>query len=60
MIKADRTTRPREAEPERKLGDEGGPSKPDLKKPSAPDELLRRMRNVDPDQAKKYRQRSGQ
>lgn len=60
MIRIDRTTRPREAEPERKHGDEGGPSRPDFKKPSAPDELLRRMRNVDPDQAKKYRQRSGQ
>lgn len=47
-------------EPERKLGDESGPSKPDLKKPALPNELLRRMKNVDPDQAKKYRQRSGE
>jgi hypothetical protein len=60
MIFAERTTRPLEPEPERKSGDEGGPNKPDVKRPAAPNELLRRMRNVDPDQAKKYRQRSGQ
>ncbi len=59
MIQADRTTRPKEAEPERKLGDEG-PSKPNIERPTVPNELLKRMRNVDPDQAKKYRQRSGQ
>jgi hypothetical protein len=47
-------------QPERKLGDEGGPAKPDVKRPEGPNELLRRMKNVDPDQAKKYRQRSGQ
>jgi hypothetical protein len=60
MIQADRTTRPQEPTPERKLGDDGGPGKPDIGRPKAPNELLRRMRNVDPDQAKKYRQRSGQ
>lgn len=60
MIQIERTTRPQESEPERKLSDEGGPNKPDVKRPDAPNELLRRMRNVDPDQAKKYRQRSGQ
>lgn len=57
---ADRTTRPLNPEPERKSGDEGGPSKPDIKRPGAPNELLRRMKQVDPEQAKKYRQRSGQ
>ncbi len=56
----DRTTRRMEPEPERKFGDDSGPSKPDVRKPSAPNELLKRMRRVDPDQAKKYRQRSGQ
>ena len=56
----DRTTRPVEPAPERKLGDEEGPSKPKIERPAAPNELIRRMRNVDPDQAKKYRQRSGQ
>ena len=55
----ERTTRPN-PEPERKMGDDGGPSKPDLEKPRLPNELLKRMKNVDPDQAKKYRQRSGQ
>lgn len=60
IFEADRTTRPLMPEPERKAGDEGGPSKPNLKKPASPNELLRRMRNVDPDQAKRYRQRSGQ
>ncbi len=56
----DRLRRPMTPEPERKSSDEGGPSKPDLKKPSGPNELLKRMKKVDPDQAKKYRQRSGQ
>lgn len=61
MIQAtDRITRPTPAEPERKLGDDGGPNKPDLKKPAGPNELLKRMKKVDPDQAKKYRQRSGE
>ncbi len=59
-IQADRTTRRFEPEPERKLGDDSGPSKPDVKKPGGPNELLKRMKRVDPDQAKKYRQRSGQ
>ena len=57
---ADRTTRPTQPEPDRKLGDESGPSKPDLNKPSAPNELMKRLKKVDPDQAKKYRQRSGE
>jgi hypothetical protein len=60
MISAERTTRRIDPEPQRKQGDEDGPSKPDVGRPKAPNELLRRMRNVDPDQAKKYRQRSGQ
>lgn len=57
---SDRTTRRMDPEPERKLGDDSGPSKPDVKRPTVPNELLKRMRRVDPDQAKKYRQRSGQ
>ena len=56
----DRLTRPMTREPERKLGDDGGPSKPDIQRPDGGNELLRRMKKVDPDQAKKYRQRSGQ
>lgn len=56
----DRLTRPMPAPPDRKSGDEGGPSAPKIERPGGPNELLRRMKNVDPDQAKKYRQRSGQ
>lgn len=59
-ITIDRPTRRLEPEPERKHADEDGPSKPDIERPTAPNELLRRMKNVDPDQAKKYRQRSGE
>jgi len=36
-----------------------GPSAPKVDKPST-DELLKRMRKVDPDQARRYRQRTGQ
>lgn len=61
MIKGqDRLTKPGAPQPDRKLGDESGPSKPDVRKPEGGNELLRRMKKVDPDQAKKYRQRSGQ
>lgn len=56
----DRLTRPITREPERKLGDDGGPSKPDVRRPEGGNELLKRLKRVDPDQAKKYRQRSGQ
>ena len=60
MIQAERTTRRIDPEPERKLNDDSGPSKPDIKRPAVPNELLKRMKAIDPDQAKKYRQRSGQ
>jgi hypothetical protein len=43
-----------------KRQEEGGPKSPDVRKPGGDNELLRRMKKVDPDQAKKYRQRSGQ
>lgn len=56
----DRLTRPTAPDPGKKLGDEGGPSRPDIQKPDGGNELLRRMKKVDPDQAKRYRQRSGQ
>lgn len=36
-----------------------GPSSPKVDKPNVED-LLKRMRKVDPDQAKRYRQRTGQ
>jgi hypothetical protein len=60
MLNPDRLTKPGGPVPERKLGDESGPSKPDIRKPDGGNELLKRMKKVDPDQAKRYRQRSGQ
>jgi len=60
MMDGDRLTRPLAPEPERKHGEEGGPSVPNVRKPGGDNELLRRMKKVDPDQAKKYRQRSGE
>jgi hypothetical protein len=40
-------------------GDGDGPGKPDVKRPDT-NELLKRMRRIDPEQARRYRQRSGQ
>lgn len=40
-------------------GNGDGPMNPSVEKPDV-NELLKRMRRVDPDQAKNYRQRSGQ
>jgi hypothetical protein len=36
-----------------------GPSSPKVEKPNT-EELLKRMRRVDPDQARRYRQRTGE
>jgi hypothetical protein len=36
-----------------------GPKTPDVQKPNT-DDLLKRMRKVDPDQARRYRQRTGE
>ena len=55
----DRLTRPSQPNVERKSEDTG-PTKPDIKRPEGGNELLKRMKKVDPDQAKKYRQRSGE
>lgn len=60
MSEGDRLTRPLTPEPGKKLGDESGPSRPEVQKPGGGNELLRRMKKVDPDQAKRYRQRSGE
>ena len=60
MTDGDRLTRPLSPSPDRKLGDDSGPSSPDVRKPEGGNELLRRMKKIDPDQAKRYRQRSGQ
>ncbi len=40
-------------------GDESGPGKSGVKKPDSKN-ILDRMKRVDPEQAKRYRQRSGQ
>ena len=42
-----------------KQGDSGGPKSPDVNKPDTKD-LLQRMRRVDPNQSKRYRQRTGE
>lgn len=39
--------------------DEQGPRRPKVERPNT-DDLLRRMRKVDPNQARRYRQRTGQ
>ena len=59
-MEGERRQSPFSPEPSRKLGDESGPSAPKVTKPDGGNELLRRMKKVDPDQAKKYRQRSGE
>lgn len=40
-------------------GGGGGPESPKVDKPNI-EELLKRMKKVDPDQAKRYRQRTGE
>ena len=39
--------------------DDAGPRRPKVGRPST-DDLLRRMRKVDPNQARRYRQRTGE
>jgi len=46
-------------DPTKKGGDETGPTRPDVDRPDRSD-LLKRMKRVDPDQARRYRQRSGE
>lgn len=60
IVADDRLRRPMPSEPQRTAPDQGGPGKPDVDRPSAPNELMKRLKKVDPDQAKRYRQRSGQ
>lgn len=55
----ERIQRPVPQEPFTRPRDEGGPRTPDVKRPD-PSDLLKRMRRVDPDQARRYRQRSGE
>ena len=46
-------------EPLRQGGDDDGPRRPNVPRPDTR-RLLERMRQVDPDQAKRYRQRRGE
>ncbi len=56
----ERTQKPTGPAPwERKQGDGDGPKSPDVHKPDTRS-ILERMRKVDPDQARRYRQRTGQ
>jgi hypothetical protein len=56
----ERTQKPTGPAPwERKQGDGDGPKSPDVQKPDTRS-ILERMRKVDPDQARRYRQRTGQ
>jgi hypothetical protein len=56
----ERTQKPAGPAPwERKQGDGDGPKSPDVTKPDTRS-ILERMRKVDPDQARRYRQRTGQ
>ena len=61
FAKADDTMRrPLPSDPIQKPGgDDSGPSSPKVKRPDTR-QLLERMKRVDPDQAKRYRQRSGE
>jgi len=56
----ERTQKPVEPAPwGPKQGDGGGPRPPDISRPDTKD-LLKKMRKVDPNQSKRYRQRTGQ
>jgi hypothetical protein len=61
IFNADETLRrPLPSEPLQKPGgDDSGPGAPKVKRPDTK-QLLERMKRVDPDQAKRYRQRSGE
>jgi hypothetical protein len=52
-------TPPAQSPWERKPSDEGGPKTPNVSKPDT-NSLLKRLRSIDPDQSRKYRQRSGE
>lgn len=55
----ERIQRPVPQDPITRPGSDDGPKAPNVKRPD-PSDLLKRMRRVDPDQAKRYRQRSGE
>jgi hypothetical protein len=51
--------KPRPPAPKTGGGGGDGPREPKVEKPDT-EELLKRMRKVDPDQARRYRQRTGE
>ena len=55
----DRIQKPQPTTPAPGGGGGDNPRAPQVEKPNT-EELLKRMRKVDPDQAKRYRQRTGQ
>jgi len=55
----DQSQKNRPLAPAGPAGGGDGPTAPKVDKPNV-DELLKRMRKVDPDQARRYRQRTGQ
>ena len=55
----DRIQKPQSPMPAPGGGGGDGPDAPKIEKPNT-EELLKRMRRVDPDQARRYRQRTGQ
>ncbi len=55
----DRAPRPTKPVDDRDSGPDEGPRRPKVERPSS-DDLLKRMRRVDPRQARRYRQRTGQ
>jgi hypothetical protein len=60
MLQFEQPQRQNSPAPAKKTGDDSGPKSPEVTKPEGGNELLRRLKKIDPDQAKKYRQRSGQ
>ncbi len=59
FVGQERMPLPASPDPITRPGDDSGPKAPDVKRPD-PSDLLKRMRRVDPEQAKRYRQRSGE
>jgi hypothetical protein len=55
--RAPRPVRPMDEDPG--PGEDEGPRRPNVDRPGS-DDILRRMRRVDPNQARRYRQRTGQ
>jgi len=58
-IQFERRTRPTDPIEKNPGDEEGGPARPDVDRPDTRD-LMRRMRRVDPNQARRYRQRTGE